>query len=174
MDIREESIEPELVLSPAELNPLNQRRKERQALCFYFLVFPVIFTCLFVLSFSRASDRNLHSKPRSGPRMPIGSRPHVQINVLNSQVPSAQSHNWGNWTHPQRELVVPIHQISPETPFLKVLPEAGPHSKSPGRFCLFGLLSPFKKKKVLKIIVYNCIGIKRNTLIFYIKTVSWT
>ena len=84
MDIREESIEPELVLSPAELNPLNQRRKERQALCFYFLVFPVIFTCLFVLSFSRASDRNLHSKPRIGPRMPIGSRPHVQISVLNS------------------------------------------------------------------------------------------
>ena len=48
MDIREESIEPELVLSPAELNPLNQRRKKRQPLCFYFLVFPVTLTRLFV------------------------------------------------------------------------------------------------------------------------------
>lgn len=56
---REESIEPELVLSPAELNPLNQRRKKRQPLCFLFPGVPYyiyMFVCLIFF-------RSIRQKP---------------------------------------------------------------------------------------------------------------
>lgn len=125
---------------PCRTELFKSKKERKTGLVFLFPGVPYYFYMFFI---SVASDRNLHSKVRrSGPMMPIDSGAHMQVNVLDPQCHQPQANNWCSSTHPQTELVVPGHQVSPEVPFLKVLPKAGPHSKGPGHFCLCGPLSP--------------------------------
>lgn len=151
MDIREESVEPELVLSPAELNLWNQRSKERQALCFYFPVFPYYLYMLFI---PVASDRNLH-KVR-GPRM-LQTAEHAFRWVFGTPpLPCAIS------PRPTADAPEPIHRESWWSSLTK-----SPRRCRSWKFFqkqkhilraldTFAFVGPFlhRKKKVLNIIVY--------------------